>query len=175
MHTSKYGSSALTKSPIMTSSLRCSGLPCTRLVTSAAMRGSISTATTLRHASRMRTVRLPVPGPTSSTISVGLREALGRKDGVLVGWIVQLARATCLVDNSVISARQHRSTSSCHPPHSPLRDQRIHQDVLAKLGRVKQVVPASACSACCSVRSGSALARPMRGAGRADRRRCVTA
>lgn len=40
------------------------------------MRGSISTATHFLTFSRIRTVRLPVPGPTSSTTSVGLRLAL---------------------------------------------------------------------------------------------------
>lgn len=96
----------MTKSPIMISSLRCSGLrfgkgeqgsasysrsartvdggkgegggthlPMKRFLTSAAMRGSISTATHFLTFSRMRTVRLPVPGPTSSTTSVGLRNA----------------------------------------------------------------------------------------------------
>ena len=40
------------------------------------MRGSISTTATRFACSRMRTVRLPVPGPTSSTTSVGFRFAL---------------------------------------------------------------------------------------------------
>lgn len=50
-------------------------LPSTRFVTSLAIRGSISTATTFRHCSRIRTVKFPVPGPTSSTMSVCLRFA----------------------------------------------------------------------------------------------------
>jgi hypothetical protein len=89
MHTSKYGRSALTKSPMMSSNFRCSGLytnqhhslttlpslalthlPNTRFVTSLAIRGSISTATTFRHCSNIRTVKFPVPGPTSRTTSV---------------------------------------------------------------------------------------------------------
>lgn len=49
--------------------------PWTRFVNSAAMRGSISTAVTCFACSRMRTVKLPVPGPTSSTLSVGRRFA----------------------------------------------------------------------------------------------------
>lgn len=91
MQTSKYGSVAFTKSPMMISSLRCSGLvrhggqcgvqgegeathfPCTRFVSSAAIRGSISTAVTCFAFSSILTVRLPVPGPTSSTLSVGRR------------------------------------------------------------------------------------------------------
>jgi hypothetical protein len=53
-------------------------LPMNRFLTSAAMRGSISTATHFLTFSRMRTVRLPVPGPTSSTTSVGLRNDCGQ-------------------------------------------------------------------------------------------------
>lgn len=49
--------------------------PMNRFLTSAAIRGSISTATHFLTFSRIRTVRLPVPGPTSSTTSVGLRNA----------------------------------------------------------------------------------------------------
>lgn len=40
------------------------------------MRGSISTTVVFFATSRMRTVKLPVPGPTSSTMSVDLRLAL---------------------------------------------------------------------------------------------------
>ena len=87
---------AFTKSPMMISSFLCSDLrdesliryaqthtngsthlPCTRFVNSAAMRGSISTAVTCFAFSNMRTVRLPVPGPTSSTLSVGRKLAYG--------------------------------------------------------------------------------------------------
>lgn len=75
MQASKYGKSALTKSPITTSSFRCSGLPWTRLITSAAIRGSSSMAVTCFAFSNIRMVRLPVPGPTSRTLSVGLRFA----------------------------------------------------------------------------------------------------
>lgn len=96
MQTSKYGRSAFTKSPIISSNFRCSGLPHhqpvslathhhhagthlpkTRFVTSLAIRGSISTATTFRHCSRIRTVKFPVPGPTSRTTSVCFRFACG--------------------------------------------------------------------------------------------------
>lgn len=89
----------MTKSPTRMLSFRCSGLmsmwrrqspeekngsedgflthfPCTRFVNSAAMRGSISTAVHDLHFSRIRTVRLPVPGPTSRTTSEGRRFAL---------------------------------------------------------------------------------------------------
>lgn len=62
-------------SPNKTSSFLCSGVPCTRLVTSAAIRGSTSTQMHFFARSRIRTVRLPVPGPTSRTVSVGLRKA----------------------------------------------------------------------------------------------------
>lgn len=51
-------------------------LPWTRLVNSAAIRGSISTAVHSLHFSRIRTVKLPVPGPISRTESVDLRFAL---------------------------------------------------------------------------------------------------
>jgi hypothetical protein len=51
-------------------------LPCTRLLSSAAILGSISTAVQVLHFSRMRTVRLPVPGPISRTTSEGRRLAL---------------------------------------------------------------------------------------------------
>lgn len=49
--------------------------PCTRFVSSAAMRGSISTAVTCFAFSNIRTVKFPVPGPTSRTLSVGRRFA----------------------------------------------------------------------------------------------------
>ena len=70
-------------SPSKTSSRFCSGLPCTRFVTSAAIRGSSSTAMTFLAFSRILTVRLPVPGPTSRTIwgivSEGLEPGLGKE------------------------------------------------------------------------------------------------
>lgn len=96
----------MTKSPIMISSRRCSGLecymgrffgfvrragwlggsgagfvdgktylPCTRFVSSAAIRGSISTAVQCFALFNISTVRFPVPGPTSRTLSVGRRFA----------------------------------------------------------------------------------------------------
>lgn len=68
MHTSKYGSSVLITSPSKTSSRFASGLPCTRFVTSLAILGSSSTAMTFLAFSRILTVMLPVPGPTSRTI-----------------------------------------------------------------------------------------------------------
>lgn len=99
MQTSKYGKSVLTKSPTRMLSFRCSGLeiarsaanriklalqqatlatylPCTRFVSSAAIRGSISTAVHDLHFSKIRTVKLPVPGPTSRTTSEGRKFAL---------------------------------------------------------------------------------------------------
>ncbi|RUS22712.1 hypothetical protein BC937DRAFT_87637 [Endogone sp. FLAS-F59071] len=42
---------------------------CTRFCSSAASLGSISTATTFFAAAKILTVRFPVPGPTSSTVS----------------------------------------------------------------------------------------------------------
>ena len=68
MHTSKYGSSVLITSPRRTSNRFASGLPCTRFVTSLAILGSSSTAMTFLAFSRILTVMLPVPGPTSRTI-----------------------------------------------------------------------------------------------------------
>ena len=50
-------------------------LPWTRFVSSAAMRGSISTAVQCFALSSISTVRFPVPGPTSRTLSVGRRLA----------------------------------------------------------------------------------------------------
>ena len=50
--------------------------PCTRLVNSAAIRGSISTAVHNLHFSRILTVKFPVPGPISRTESVERRPAL---------------------------------------------------------------------------------------------------
>lgn len=67
MQTSKYGSSVLITSPRMTSRRGCAGVPWTRLVISAAIRGSNSTAKTFFAFSRILTVRFPVPGPISST------------------------------------------------------------------------------------------------------------
>lgn len=67
IHTSKYGSSVLITSPSIKLNLFSSGLPCTLLVTSAAIRGSISTAMTLFALSRILTVKFPDPGPTSKT------------------------------------------------------------------------------------------------------------
>ena len=78
MQTSKRGSSGiLITSPRMILSFFSSGVPWTRLVSSAAMRGSISTAVTALAALRIRTVRLPVPGPISRTWSLCLRCACG--------------------------------------------------------------------------------------------------
>ena len=51
-------------------------VPCTRFITSAAIRGSISIAVTCLAFSKIFTVKFPVPGPTSRTLSVGLRFAL---------------------------------------------------------------------------------------------------
>src|ERR1700722_19100892 len=64
MQTSKYGNSVLITSPKITSSLRAAGVPWTRFVTSAAMRGSSSTAMHFFAFSRILTVRFPEPGPT---------------------------------------------------------------------------------------------------------------
>jgi hypothetical protein len=76
MQTSKCGSSVLITSPNITFSRFASGVPCTRFVNSAAIRGSISTAVTDFAALRISTVKLPVPGPTSRTWSVCFRLAL---------------------------------------------------------------------------------------------------
>lgn len=73
-------------SPSKTSSLFCSGLPCTRLVTSAAIRGSNSTAITFFAFSSIRTVKLPVPGPTSRTVCLDDQYAFGpfRRDATYI-------------------------------------------------------------------------------------------
>ena len=77
MQTSKGGSSVLMTSPssIVRREL-IEGIDWTRLVNSAAIRGSISTAVTDFAAFRISIVRFPVPGPTSRTWSDCLREAL---------------------------------------------------------------------------------------------------
>jgi hypothetical protein len=73
IQTSKYGNSGIfTTSPMSTSSRFCSGFPCTRLVTSAAIRGSSSTAMTFFAFSRIFTVKFPDPGPTSRTIWINV-------------------------------------------------------------------------------------------------------
>lgn len=71
--------------------------PWTRFVTSAAMRGSISMAMTCFAFSRMRTVRFPVPGPTSRTLSVGRRFAWR---GSVSSVMLRCVPATHLVYNS---------------------------------------------------------------------------
>src|SRR5205085_10972316 len=76
MQTSKYGNSVLITSPKITSSRRAVGVPWTRFVTSAAMRGSSSTAIHFFAFSRILTVKFPEPGPTSRTMSDRLRSAL---------------------------------------------------------------------------------------------------
>ena len=70
MHTSKYGRSTLRKSPEMTLRLLACGVPWTRRWSSRTMRGSNSIAITFFAVSSRRIVRLPVPGPISSTTSV---------------------------------------------------------------------------------------------------------
>ncbi|KAH3687978.1 hypothetical protein WICPIJ_001040 [Wickerhamomyces pijperi] len=76
MQMSKYGNSVFMKSPNMISNFFSTGVPWTLLVNSAPILGSISTATTFLACSKIRTVKLPVPGPTSNTISDGLICAL---------------------------------------------------------------------------------------------------
>lgn len=87
MHTSNGGNSVLITSPNSTSSLFCSGRPCTRFVTSAAIRGSSSTAITFFAFSRIRTVKFPVPGPTSRTTSEGLRFAFATMASATPGFL----------------------------------------------------------------------------------------
>ena len=70
MHTSKYGRSTFKKSPLMMDKLLACGVPCTRRCSSSTIRGSNSTAITFLAVSSRRMVRLPVPGPISSTTSV---------------------------------------------------------------------------------------------------------
>lgn len=87
MQTSWGGKSSLTASPRSTSSFFWAGVPMTRLVISLAMRGSSSTATSLLAFSRMRTLMLPVPGPISSTVSVGLRLAFSTMASAIPGFL----------------------------------------------------------------------------------------
>lgn len=68
MQTSKYGSSVFITSPRMTSKRFWYGVDWKRLVTSAAIRGSNSTAMHFFAFSRILAVKLPVPGPISKTI-----------------------------------------------------------------------------------------------------------
>lgn len=71
-HTSKKGSSVAKTSPGISTNLLADSEYLKRLESSATMRGSISMAMTFLALSRRRAVRLPVPGPISSTTSVGL-------------------------------------------------------------------------------------------------------
>ena len=64
-------------------------LPWTRFVSSAAMRGSISTAVQCFALSSMSTVRFPVPGPTSRTLSVGRRLAWIAKVRARIGILIE--------------------------------------------------------------------------------------
>lgn len=59
----------------------------TRFVISLAMRGSSSTATSFFAFSRMRTLMLPVPGPISRTVSVGLRKDLSTMASAIPGFL----------------------------------------------------------------------------------------
>lgn len=74
-HTSKKGSSLDSTSPTRIFSLLCTQVDCTRFWSSATSLESTSQAITCLHWSSNLTVMLPVPGPTSSTTSVGLRLA----------------------------------------------------------------------------------------------------
>lgn len=76
MQTSKYGSSVFMTSPRMTSRRFWAGVPWKRLVTSAAIRGSNSTAIVFLAFSKIFAVKFPVPGPISRTTSLCLRSAL---------------------------------------------------------------------------------------------------
>mmetsp|Transcript_3469 Transcript_3469/g.5469 ORF Transcript_3469/g.5469 Transcript_3469/m.5469 type:complete len:219 (-) Transcript_3469:309-965(-) len=87
MHTSKYGSSTLRKSPEMMERLWACGVPCTRRCSSSTMRGSNSTAITFLAVSRRRMVRLPVPGPISSTTSVALTPPFSTMELTIMGFL----------------------------------------------------------------------------------------
>lgn len=72
-------------------------------MTSAAILGSISTAVTLLAFSNIFTVRFPVPGPTSRTLSVGLRFAW-ESCRLLIQWDISdllLTASTILRPSSV--------------------------------------------------------------------------
>lgn len=109
-------------------------VPRTRFCTSAAIRGSISLAITRLHAGRMRTVRLPVPGPTSRTTSVGLSSALST---ILGSAHIKHIAATPIHASSLVRPALGLG-------HSPLRDQRVGQDMLSEPVRVEEMVPRGA-------------------------------
>lgn len=69
--TSKNGKSAFNTSPTTISNFDFKGVPNTRFCNSATSLGSISHAITFLAFSNSLTVMLPVPGPISSTVSVG--------------------------------------------------------------------------------------------------------
>jgi hypothetical protein len=87
------------------------------------MRGSISTAVHDLHFSNILTVRFPVPGPTSRTTSVERK----------------LALSTMLFQSSVPTSMSKRfKRIKKGERYSPLCDQWVLQDVLAKAFGVEE-------------------------------------
>merc|ERR1719331_2808061 len=84
--TSKNGKGVLRMSPWINSKRCLRGSPSTRFLTSRTMRGSNSTATKDFALASNFTVKLPVPGPTSSTASVGRSLALSTIESTTAGF-----------------------------------------------------------------------------------------
>ena len=122
-------------SPRRISSRFCSGLPCTRFVSSAAIRGSISTAITFRAFSKILTVRLPVPGPTSRTTYQSQR-------------IFIAGEKVCLESKSYIRLFEASLVHDC------LGNAWVFEDMLSKVRvHAEDVVDGfRSCLSCCSVR-----------------------
>lgn len=148
------------KSPTTISSFRCSGLqigkinfhflsrrlptkcthfPRTRLLNSAAIRGSISTATHFLHFCRILIVRLPVPGPTSSTMSELLRFALSTilqdksmRKGHFCVWptpsypwaTLQMIKMSYRIYNNALIRTHNGLLRTCWPKRAVLEEQR---------------------------------------------------
>mmetsp|Transcript_36298 Transcript_36298/g.87592 ORF Transcript_36298/g.87592 Transcript_36298/m.87592 type:complete len:246 (+) Transcript_36298:411-1148(+) len=86
-HTSKNGNRVLIASPCTTFNFRSSEVPSTRFSTSRTMRVSYSMATTCFEFWSNGTVMFPVPGPISSTESVGLIPALATMAVTTAGFL----------------------------------------------------------------------------------------
>ena len=85
--TSKNGSGVFKMSPWINSRRCFRGSPSTRFLTSRTMRGSNSTATSDLALANNFTVKFPVPGPTSSTASVGRSFARSTMESTTAGFL----------------------------------------------------------------------------------------
>mmetsp|Transcript_19615 Transcript_19615/g.39760 ORF Transcript_19615/g.39760 Transcript_19615/m.39760 type:complete len:328 (-) Transcript_19615:95-1078(-) len=109
-HRSKNGHAVLIASPCITVSLRSFGVPSTRFRTSRTMRLSYSIAITFFDWSHRGTVMLPVPGPISSTTSVGFTPALATMAVTTAGFF----RKCC--PRFVLGAMRLRPADEPSPP-----------------------------------------------------------